>query len=221
MNEQEIENFVDYKINKYKLSEIRESNPKVHLYERPLIGTEEIRQFAYCNRILFFRHVIHAPMKTTYKMEYGMKKHKQLQGYANKSGEEYSQKYYNVYLTDPSVGIVGLIDYFEYNGNEAYPVEIKSGNLPPEGLDNPHKYQVSAQAILIEKNFDFLVKKVRIVYSKHNKVVDHFISLEDKLIVLKMVEDIRKMIYSKKIPPPTKDIGKCIDCECKNYCLRA
>ena len=220
MNKQEIKNFTEFKINKYTLNEIRESNPMIHLYESPLIGTEEIRQFAYCKRIIFFRHIIHAPMKTTYKMEYGMKKHEQLQKYTNKSEEINSQKYYNVYLSDPSAGLVGLIDYFEYDGNEAYPVEIKSGNIPPVTLEDPHKYQVSAQAILIEKNFDFLVKKVRIVYSKHKKVVDHFISMEDKLAVLKMVNDIRKMIYSEKIPPPTKDMGKCIDCECKNYCLR-
>ena len=221
MDNQEVDDLMEFKMNKYKLSEIRESIPKIHLYEKPLIGTEEIRQFVYCKRIIYFRHVIHAPMQTTYKMEFGMKKHEQLQKYANKSEEGYSQKYYNIYLTDPNIGLVGLIDYFEYDGKEAYPVEIKSGNIPPGGLDNPHKYQVTAQAILIEKNFDFLVKKVRIVYSKHDNVVDHFISIEDKLTVLKIVDDIRKIIYSEKIPLPTKDTGKCIDCECKNYCLRA
>ncbi|MBD3198142.1 MAG: CRISPR-associated protein Cas4 [Candidatus Lokiarchaeota archaeon] len=202
------------------LNEIRVSYPRVNLYHNPIIGSEEIRQYVYCKRIIFFRHVLHAPMKQTYKMEYGVKKHEKLQEIANKE-KEASQKYFNVYLTDPDSSLVGLIDYFEFDGNEAYPVEIKSGNLPPDGLDNPHKLQVAAQALLIEKNFDFLVKKVRIFYTKHHELVEYPIDIEDKLKVLKIVEEIETLIDREKIPEPTKHQGKCVDCECKSYCLRA
>lgn len=209
-----------FELNGYQLSEIRSNYPIINLYDKPFIGTEEIRQFSYCKRILFFRHIIHAPMKQTYKMEFGAKKHEKLQKMANRSKEDYAQKYYNVYLTDPQLGLVGLIDYFEFDGKEAYPVEIKSGNIPPEGIDNPHKYQVTAQAILIEKNFNFLVKKVRVYYSKHNKIVDYPIGVEEKLKVMKIIDEINKLLASEKMPEPTKDKGKCIDCECRNYCLR-
>ncbi|MHA1439580.1 MAG: CRISPR-associated protein Cas4 [Promethearchaeota archaeon] len=220
MNNIKIENLKEYCLNKHQLDEIRKNYPMVNLYESPLIGTEEVRQYCYCKRIIFFRHILHSPMKQTYKMEYGAKKHEKLQKIANKSEEKYAQKYYNIYLTDSQTGLVGLIDYFEFDGKEAYPVEIKSGNMPPEGHDNPHKYQVTAQAILIEKNFDFLVKKVRVFYSKYNKVIEYPIGIEDKLKVMNIIKKIRRLIESEKIPEPTKNKGKCIDCECKNYCLR-
>lgn len=206
-------------LNRYQLNEIRINYPQVHLYEKPFIGTEEIRQFSYCKRILFFRHVLHAPMKQSYKMEYGINKHDHLQKYLKNSDEESYQKYFNVYLSDLDLGLVGVIDYFEFNGSEAYPVEIKTGNKPPEGLKNPHKNQIIAQAILIEKNFDFLVKKAKIYYSKSEEILNFHIQMEDKLSVIKMIGEIRQLLISEKLPEVTMDLGKCRDCECKNYCL--
>lgn len=220
MRELKSNDITDYILNKHQLSVIRANNPKVHLYEKPIIGTEEIRQFVYCKRILFFRHIIQAPMRQTYKMKYGAKKHKRLQKIANKLEEGTAQKYYNIYLTDPQLGLVGIIDYFEYDGIEAYPVEIKTGNIPPKGFDNPHKYQVTSQAILIEKNFDFLVKKGRVFYSKFNKTVDYLITIEDKLKLMQILKEIREMLSSEKIPESTNNIRKCVDCQCRNYCLR-
>jgi len=216
--EDEIENYDKFNLNSYQLNAIRTNHPKINLYEKPIIGTEEIRQYTYCKRIIYFRHVIKAPMKKSYKMEFGMEKHDNLDDLSKKSPEDYIHKYFNVYLTDPRIGLVGLIDYFEFNGKEAYPVEFKSGNIPPEGLENPHKYQVTAQAMLIESSFDFLVKKVRIYYSKFQKIVDYPIDSEDKLKVLKIIRKIEKIITLEKIPQPTQDKGKCIDCECRIYC---
>ena len=209
----------EYLLNKHQLNKIRSNYPRINLYDKPYIGTEDIRQFAYCKRKLYFRYVIRAPMKQTYKMEYGTEEHNKFQKEVSKA-KEYVQKYYNIYLSDPQLGLVGLIDYFEFDGKEAYPIEIKSGNIPPKGLENPDKLQVTAQAILIEKNFDFLVKKVCVYYSKYKKVIDYPIRIEDKLRVMKFIEEINKMLTSEKIPNPTKNKGRCIDCECRNYCLR-
>ena len=202
------------------MNTLRLNFPKINLYSKPIIGTEEIRQFAYCKRIIFFRHVLNAPMIQTYKMKIGSEKHEKLQKLSQKNKDS-PQKYYNIYLTDYETGLVGLIDYFEFDGNEAYPVEIKTGNIPPEDIDEPHKLQVTAQAILIEKNFDFLVKKVKIIYTKHKKYIEYPISIEDKLKVLKIVGKIRELIEKEEIPQPTIHEGKCVDCECKIYCLRS
>lgn len=209
----------EYLLSESKLNQIRKRFPKINLYSKPLIGTEEIRQYVYCKRIIFFRYVLNAPMKRTYKMEYGMKKHEKLQKFANKN-KDAPQKYFNIYLTDPESGLVGLIDYFEFDGKEAYPVEIKTGKNPLGKINNSHKLQVAAQSILIEKNFDFLVKKVKIFYSKSQKIVEYPINIENKLQVLEIIDEIIKLIESEKIPDPTNHEGKCIDCECRNYCMR-
>ena len=44
-------------------------------------------------------------------------------------------------------------------------------------------------------------------------------TIEDKLAVIKFVEQITEMLASEQVPEPTGDIGKCVDCECKNFCL--
>lgn len=210
----------DYKLTPSELHEVRLQYPMIHLFDQPMIGTEDIRQFIYCPRILFFRYIMHAPMQKTYKMEFGEKKHEKLQKIKNKEDDASTQKYYNMYLTDAKLGLVGLIDYFEFDGQEAFPIEIKSGNPPPEGLDKPHKYQIIAQAILIENNFDFLVKKVRIYYIKQQEIIDYPFLIEDKLTVINIIQKIQKLLTSEVIPDPTGDLGKCKDCECQRYCLR-
>ena len=219
MNNIKPEDLSQYKPDKDQLRLIRENNPMINLYDKPYIGTEEIRQYSYCKRKIYFRYIVRAPMKQTYKMEYGTEKHNEFQKKISKASEAI-QKYYNIYLTDSELGLVGLIDYFEFDGKEAYPVEIKTGNIPPDQLENPDKMQITAQAILIEKNFDFLVKKVRVFYSKLNKIVDYPIGIEDKIRVMKIIEEINELLKSEKILEPTKDKRKCIDCECNKYCLR-
>lgn len=209
----------DFILKQDELDKIRKRFPKINLFNKPLIGTEEIRQYVYCNRIIYFRHVLNAPMKNTYKMEYGMKKHEKLQELAE-NNKNAPQKYFNIYLTDPDSGLVGLIDYFEFDGNEAYPVEIKTGKEPYDKMDISHKMQVTAQTILIEKNFNFLVKKVKIFYTKSEKIVEYPISIKDKLKVLEILDKIFKLLDSESIPVPTEHRGKCVDCECRNYCLR-
>ncbi|TXT64768.1 MAG: putative CRISPR-associated protein Cas4 [Promethearchaeota archaeon] len=221
MKEKGIEELLrKYRLGRDELNNIRRAYPNINLFEKSLIGTEEIRQYIYCKRKIFFRYVLNSPMRQTYKMQYGLEKHEELQKLSNKSHEK-TQKYFNIYLTDSEVGLVGVIDYFEYDGNEAYPIEIKSGNIPPEGMKNPDKYQVAAQALLIERNFDFLVKKVRVFYLKYEKFIEYPIGIEDKLNVLKVIKEIQEMIHSEKIPDPTSHKNKCRDCECNTYCLRA
>ncbi|MHA1273979.1 MAG: CRISPR-associated protein Cas4 [Promethearchaeota archaeon] len=208
-----------YILNKHQIQVIRETNPMLNLFEKPFIGTEDIRQYMYCPRKLYFRYVVRAPMRQTYKMQYGAEEHEKFQKKINIASKSV-QKYYDIYLSDAELGLLGLIDYFEYDGKEAFPVEIKTGNIPPSDLENPDKMQVTAQAILIEKNFDFLVKKVRVFYSKFKKIVDYPIGIEDKLKVLKLIKKINNLINSERVPGPTKEKAKCLDCECRNYCLR-
>lgn len=223
MNKSSELDYSEFKLNEHQFRLIRDKNPGIHIYDKQFFGTEEIRQHVYCKRILYFRYVMRAPMKQTYKMEEGSKKHEYIDKINKKKNlkQNYTHRYYNVYLNDPGLGLVGLIDFFEYDGREAYPVEFKTGNVPPEGMDNPHKYQVAAQAMLIEKNFDFLVNKVRVYYLKNDEFIDYPINIEEKLRVTEILQEIKKIINSEVIPDPTENEGKCVDCECRNYCLRA
>ena len=53
MNSIDSENIKDYILNKHQFNILRLNNPMINLYEKPIIGTEEIRQFSYCKRIIF------------------------------------------------------------------------------------------------------------------------------------------------------------------------
>ncbi|MHA1148575.1 MAG: CRISPR-associated protein Cas4 [Promethearchaeota archaeon] len=210
-----------YKVSAKELGELRDFYPHIHLFLMPYIGTEDIRQYKYCKRKLFFRYILNAPMKKTYKMEVGQEKHMELQLLKEKSKDKSVDKYFNIYLTDHELSLVGLIDYFEFDGDEAYPVEIKSGHIIyDKGVSSPDISQAIAQALLIERNFNFLVKKVKIAYIKEEKIVDYTISIEDKLKIIKVIREVQNMLFSEQMPPPIEFEGRCSDCECRSYCLR-
>ncbi len=79
----EKEPYQEYKINKYQLCQLRDNNPNIYLYDCPFIGTEDIRQYLYCKRKLYFRYVLRAPMTPTYKMEFGKEKHEHIERIKN------------------------------------------------------------------------------------------------------------------------------------------
>lgn len=129
-------------------------------------------------------------------------------------------KYYNVYLRDEELGLIGLIDYLESDGDELIPVEYKTGN-PQDGSESDyHRAQLIAQAVLVERHFHRYVRKVKIVYEKLSAPITYEIEAEDKIRILQILETIRDIIREEAIPAPTPHKAKCQDCEFWRMCLR-
>jgi len=187
-----------------------------------LISAEEMRQYVYCKRIPYFRRVMHVKGFKSYKMERGEKYHdKEIRNKYLEKPAPNLERYYNIYLKDDELGLLGLLDMFEFDGNEAYPVEFKTGHPSRSSLENHHLAQVIVQALLIESEFDFLVRKAKIVYIDYNyDVIFHEITVEMKRKILRNVEMIREMVFTEKLPDITIKAGKCQDCEYFPYCRK-
>nr|MDO8109710.1 CRISPR-associated protein Cas4 [Candidatus Sigynarchaeota archaeon] len=189
-----------------------------------MVMAEDIRQYVYCKRILYFRHVMGIWPIKTYKMERGEEIHEQK---ARKRGVDIQgaiETYHNIWLQSVKLGYGALLDAFEFTGSEIYPVEIKSGHGPgePDNRDlEHHKYQFIAQALLLEEAFDMLVSRARVRYVDAG--VDYFvpITFDDRQMLLKLLKDIRETIRLEIFPEPTIHAGKCVDCEFWGYCLHA
>ncbi|NHI93719.1 MAG: CRISPR-associated protein Cas4 [Candidatus Lokiarchaeota archaeon] len=180
---------------------------------------EDMRQYVYCPRIIYFRHVMRIQPERTYKMERGEEIHDAIRK-KNPELDGQIQKYYNIYLKDVKFGLVALLDYLEYYENEAIPVDIKTGKHVEQKISDHHLAQLIVQAILVESQLGLLVQKVKVWYLKENKEFIHEIDIEDKRKVLSHLKEMKKILIEEIIPKPVEDAAKCRDCEFWRYCLR-
>ena len=200
--------------------------------EEIIITAEEIRQYFYCPRIPIFRHIRKITPIQTYLMNIGSEFHEKIV-YAKKSNRESKQvlkiiaphtpnteQYHDLYLESKKLHLGARLDLFEKNGEEIYPVEIKTGIKPLSGRAVHHYIQLTAQSVLLEEKFNTLVHKARIYYtgSQESEILD--ITLPMKIKLFQAIRSIRRMLLEEEVPKPTWDGGKCSACEFLPYCGR-
>ncbi|MBD3351621.1 MAG: CRISPR-associated protein Cas4 [Candidatus Lokiarchaeota archaeon] len=128
------------------------------------------------------------------------------------------EKYFDLYLYDSRLHLGGIVDYIAFDGNEAWPVDFKTGQKPRDKINDPHKYQLVTLALLIDANFDIFVQKAQIHYLMYKETREFSIKIEDRLRVIKAIREIRESIINEQIPEPTKLNHVCKYCECFNLC---
>ena len=189
--------------------------------EEMYLTAEDMRQFVYCPRIIYFRYVMLIQPESTFKMQRGEEVHQKGVRSKSKEVDGIVEKYYNLFLKDADLNIASLLDYLEFNGTEAIPVDIKTGHCYQDPISDHHLAQLIFQALIVEKNFKVPVMKVKVIYTKEKSERTYAFSVVDKLKILKNIEKIRKMVQTEVIPPPVLDAAKCTDCEFWRYCQRA
>ncbi|OGP48940.1 MAG: CRISPR-associated protein Cas4 [Deltaproteobacteria bacterium GWF2_42_12] len=184
------------------------------------LRVSDLKQFVYCQRVVFYNYVMPVEKKATFKMEYGkiaedkidrLENRRKLKEYGLSSGtrEFHKQLYSERYA------LSGKVDLLIKTKDSYYPVDFKYTTSQPH---KNHLYQLLGYAIILEdvynrnvdKGFVYLIpKEDAVVFDLTGKVKEETKNLLD---------DIRKMIHCQQIPPPVNSPAKCLDCEYRNFC---
>ncbi len=184
------------------------------------INVTDVKQYIYCPRIVYFTYCLPVEKKRSFKMKMGsevhdivaeLEKRRKLKRYNLSEGE----RKYNVWLRSTNLGLSGKLDMLICTQSDLYPVDFKNTSGNPG--DN-HLYQLGAYALLVEANFLCQVKKgfIYLIPQKDARVVEFDKNFKSR--VKQKIEDIKELIKREVMPKPTKNRGKCYDCEYKNYC---
>ncbi|MEM1718707.1 MAG: CRISPR-associated protein Cas4 [Thermosphaera sp.] len=174
---------------------------------------EDIRQYVYCKRVIYFRYVLRAKLQPTVKMKVGKERHEDFE--KRRKGEN---GYFSLYLSSEKLGLTGIVDYFLFEGGEVVPVEVKFGRW--KRLYSGHYLQIVAHALLLENFFGVRVKRGIIEYPDGGAKLIVKITDGAKLKVLKILTEIRKIVLEEEIPSPSPDTKKCRDCEAYKICRK-
>jgi CRISPR-associated exonuclease Cas4 len=214
---------------------LRPSDPDIqfsdYLTTRNLIfSAEELRQFIFCPRIPFFRHVRKYSPKGTFLMERGTQLHDKVL-YAEKNDKQAktirkiivpvqsgTEQFYDVMLESPSLQLLARFDLYEKCGDEYYPVEIKTGVRPKTGRATHHYIQLAVQARLLEEKFQTAVTRAKVVYVETGETVWVDLNGHLKNKLTRSIEQLQNAIFDEVMPEPTPHQGKCQTCEYYPLC---
>lgn len=185
-----------------------------------LLRVNDLKQFLYCPRIVFYNTVMPVERKSTVKMERGkeeefkldaLEKRRTLARYQLGMGE----RRFHVWIESAKLGLSGKLDLLIVSPRGFFPVDFKYTRGRPR---RNHVYQLAGYALLVEEEFQTEVEAGFIYLAPIQEVVTIPITKQLKEKTLSFLNKIRTMVQEGILPPATEVRSRCNDCEFRNYC---
>lgn len=190
----------------------------------PAAGLEltvtDLKQWAYCQRIPFYRYVLPVEPAPTYKMRRGkdvqaaveaLERRRGFRAYGVKDGE----RRFSVWLYSGRLGLGGKLDLLIVTPEACYPVDFKDTE---GGVRRNHRIQLAAYALLAEEALGRPAPQGFIYLVPRKVVVAVDLTEADRQDVEDALAGMRRMIAREELPPPTTVRARCEACEYRNYC---
>lgn len=184
------------------------------------LRVNDVKQYEYCPRIVFYNTVMPVERKSTVKMDRGkheefrldaLEKRRTLARYQLGAGE----RRFHVWLESRKFGLSGKLDLLIVSPRGLFPVDFKYTRGRPH---RNHLFQLAAYAILVEENFQTEVRTGFIYLAPIQEVVVVQLTPDLKEKTLNFLAEIRAMIRDGILPRPTSVRSRCDECEFRNYC---
>lgn len=185
----------------------------------------DLRQWAYCPRVVYYQYCMPDIRPMTNLMIAGMEEHRaesgreerrSLRAYGLKQGE----RFFDVLLRSETLGLRGRVDLViaipdRQHATEVVVVEYKS----TEGKAAPHvKLQLTAYALMIEEAWGIPVKRGFIYHMPERKAEAVAISAALRERVCAAVAAIRATVDHERMPAPPASRRQCAVCEFRRFC---
>lgn len=187
--------------------------------EEGFLTVTDVKRFVYCPKIIYISKVLHLEEKTTEYMELGREKHDKSIIAPLLASLKVKSVLENVEMESQSLKVKGKVDYIlATKFGEYVPAEIKWAEAF-QSIKRDHALQLATYALLIEENFNTVVKRGAVYYLRSKNI--HILSITNDL--KKEARDIiKKMneIVDNEVEPNVKVVKRrCMNCGFRNYCL--
>lgn len=185
-----------------------------------LIPVTDLKQWAYCERIVYYHRVLPAVGKPTFKMREALaaqdlvealEMRRNLSAY----GLENASRKFNVWLSDESLGLSGRVDLLLESPDRVAVADFKLTSGEPG--DN-HRAQLAGYSLLAEAACGLPAQVAFLYRIPDNRIFAVEITPHLRKRVRASVAAIRMLAETQACPPPTVVRGRCNECEFANYC---
>ena len=184
----------------------------------PYVSVTDIKHYIYCPRLVYFDRVLHTQPVFGSQQEESQEQHEE---YVRKELRRKDAVYYSsefvgaekllfVQLFSEKLQLQGVVDCIIKTAKGEYvPVEYKNMNSDNGKAYMDHKYQLVAYALLVEENFDAIVKRGFVNYIPEKLILQFEITPTMKSYVKRVIGHIKKIIKEETLPPIRVAKNKC------------
>jgi CRISPR-associated exonuclease Cas4 len=185
-----------------------------------LIPVTDLKQWAYCPRVVYYHHVMPAPPKPTYKMKEGLAAQEMIESLETRRklreyGLDAARRRFGLWLEDQELGLSGKIDLLLEAPEEIAVVDFKLTSGEP---GQNHRLQLAGYSLLAESACALPARRAFLYRIPDNRIFVEPMTEELRRAVKAAVIGIRKTGQSQLCPEPTDVRGRCVECEFANYC---
>ncbi|MGQ0601534.1 MAG: CRISPR-associated protein Cas4 [Anaerolineales bacterium] len=180
----------------------------------------DLKQWAYCPRILFYNHCLPNVRPVTYKMEAGIEagraeegreERRSLRSYGLAAGE----REFNVPLSSARLGLRGEVDMVVTTPEgEIIPVDYKLSKIAGAHFH----LQLAAYALMLEEMRGEQVRRGFLYFIPLRRAEEVIIGPRLRQELVEALAEMRAILATEKMPLPTRQIRKCLTCEFRRFC---
>ena len=195
----------------------------------PTIETEEerftfrvidLKQYAWCPRVVYYQIVLPAVRPTTYKMAHGIESHRRAEGNERRRGLgayglSAGERAFNVHLWSAGLGLSGELDMLIETETERIPVDYKDSDKAGAHF----RLQLMAYGRLLEETGG--AKPVRrgfLYLIPLRKAIEVNFPAALRRQLAAALDDVRAIAERQRMPPPAEQRQRCVDCEFRRFC---
>lgn len=194
--------------------------------ETLLLEVSDLKQAAYCPRVVYYRYCLPEIRPITDLMRAGQRNHndesereerRSLRNYGIEEGE----RCFDLYLKSARLGLRGRIDLAiavpkrSSPQAEAVVVEYKDS----ERASASHfKLQVAAYALLLEEAWRIPVRRAFIYSIPERRAEAVAITPSLRKKVLSLIAELQASVQGERMPAAPSSRRPCIDCEFRRFC---
>lgn len=184
------------------------------------IRVSDLRQHAYCPRVVYYKYVVPVGFRQSHKMGQGrqseevetlLEKRRTMRRY----GLSQARRVRGRSLASSKLKLSGRLDQMLESDKQAWPVEFKDTT---GGVRRNHVIQLAAYALLIEDQLGKRCNAGFICIIPDKTAVRVELGRGEKESALSAADEVRRIIREQECPGPTRWRPRCRDCEYRNYC---
>ncbi len=180
----------------------------------------DLKQWAYCRRIVYYQYVMPGAGRPTFKMEEGkqaqeMVERLEMRRTLREYGLEGARRSFGVWLSDEGLGLTGKLDLLLEGDGFGSVVEFKLTSGDP---GENHRLQLAGYAMLAGAVRGIRVERAFFYRIPDGKIFPVTVTDDMRQKVREAVRTMREMTENEWLPSPTPVRKRCEECEYQNYC---
>ncbi len=184
----------------------------------------DLKQWAYCPRVVYYTHCLPDVRPTTWNMQAGREAGRRAEGREirrslRRYGLEEARREFRVYLASSRLGLRGIADLVLFVGpsgeeEELIPVDYKLSHK----AEAHTRLQVAAYGLLLEETYGVKVRRGFLYLIPRRQAVEVRLTPPLRRKVLKTLEAMQTMLWSERMPEKTARAAQCAVCEFRRFC---